>query len=233
LAGTRPPILSLRVAPTIRHSDELRRGASLLRHRVDRVAYRPAGLESPAGTVGAPGHSETCFTRTCFGSPQTAVRREQPQGTWQLTPHGPAVVHRPSIRRERTRRSARRLSVHSFFYSLQVVFAVVGRSFRLAQQLSPSRAGRGSLVGKSRTMSDFRLLRIVLTSNSPKPFQARMHSRLLHSLSIVPDASRWRVPAVNAVSLATAIRATSDLDSSGIAARDAHTRRITSPSTKQ
>src|SRR6476660_1673985 len=120
-----------------------------------------------------------------------------------------------------------------FLLPWQVVFAVVGRSFRLAQQLSLSRAGRGSLVGKSRTMSDFRLLRIVLTSNSPKPFQARMQSRLLHSLSIVPDASRWRVPAVQAVSLATAIRATSDLDSSGIAARDAHTRRITSPSTKQ
>jgi hypothetical protein len=49
----------------------------------------------------------------------------------------------------------------------QVVFAVVSRSFRLAQQLSPSRAGRGSLVGTSRTMRDFRLLRIVLTSNSP------------------------------------------------------------------
>ena len=109
----------------------------------------------------------------------------------------------------------------------QAVFAVVSRSFRLAQQLSPSRAGRGSLVGKSRTLSDFRLLRIVLTSNSPKPFRTRMHSRRLHSLSIVPDASRWRISAVNAVSLATAIRANSDLDLSGIATRDAHTRRIT------
>ena len=113
----------------------------------------------------------------------------------------------------------------------QVVFAVVSRSFRLAQQLSPSRAGRGSLVGKSRTIGDFRLLRIVITSNSPKPFQTRMHSRRLHSLSIVPGASRWRISAVNAVSLATAIRANSDLDLSGTATRDAHTRRITSPST--
>ena len=189
-------------------------------------------LAEPDSADPGPGRPPTGFTPTCFGSPQTAERLQQPQGTWRLTPHGPAVVHRPSIRRERTRRSARRLSVHSFFYSLQVVFAVVGRSFRLAQQLSPSRAGRGSLVGKSRTMSDFRLLRIVLTSNSPKPFQARMQSRLLHSLSMVPDASRWRVPAVNAVSLATAIRANSDLDLSGIATRDAHTRRITSPSTK-
>ena len=46
----------------------------------------------------------------------------------------------------------------------QVVFAVVSRSFRLAQQLSPRHVGRGSLVGTSRTMRDFRLLRIVLTA---------------------------------------------------------------------
>ena len=52
---------------------------------------------------------------TCFGSPQTAVRRERPQGTWQSMPHGPAVAHRPGIRRERTRRSARRMFVRSSF----------------------------------------------------------------------------------------------------------------------
>ena len=63
--------------------------------RVSRLLHKCSAVVSSA-IYRRGDHSRNHLTRT-------AERRQQPQGTWRVTPDGPAVVRRPGVRHERTR----------------------------------------------------------------------------------------------------------------------------------